>query len=127
MIKVYTLVAFRIIISCSRFTCYSIDRLMACIITPPCDAVRRPLQNFTYTFTFAFMHLVDTFIQSDLQCIQAIHVLSVCTYKHIVRLRDDAIFSFACFILHFMKASSAVNYLYVHTVVLKLFHLPSNG
>ncbi len=24
------------------------------------------------------MHLADTFMQSDLQCIQAIHVLSVC-------------------------------------------------
>ncbi len=27
-----------------------------------------------YTFTFTFMHLTDTFIQSDLQCIQAIHL-----------------------------------------------------
>ncbi len=25
------------------------------------------------TFTFTFMHLADAFIQSDLQCIQAIH------------------------------------------------------
>ncbi len=33
------------------------------------------------------------------------------TYKHIVRLRDDAIYSFGCFIFYFMKASSAVNYL----------------
>ncbi len=24
-------------------------------------------------FTFTFMHLADAFIQSDLQCIQAIH------------------------------------------------------
>ncbi len=29
-------------------------------------------------FTFTFMHLADAFIQSDLQCIQAIHLLSVC-------------------------------------------------
>ncbi len=28
-------------------------------------------------FTFTFMHLADAFIQSDLQCIQAIHFLSV--------------------------------------------------
>ncbi len=28
-------------------------------------------------FTFTFMHLADAFIQSDLQCIQAIHVLSL--------------------------------------------------
>ncbi len=29
-------------------------------------------------FTFTFMHLADAFIQSDLQCIQVMHVLSVC-------------------------------------------------
>ncbi len=29
------------------------------------------------SFTFTFMHLADAFIQSDLQCIQAIHVLSL--------------------------------------------------
>ncbi len=28
--------------------------------------------------SFAFMHLADAFIQSDLQCIQVIHILSVC-------------------------------------------------
>ncbi len=27
-----------------------------------------------YLFTFTFMHLADAFIQSDLQCIQAIHL-----------------------------------------------------
>ncbi len=36
------------------------------------------------------------------------------TYKHIVRLHCDAIYSFGCFIFNFMKASSAVNYLYKH-------------
>ncbi len=36
-------------------------------------------------------------------------------YKRIVRLPDDAMYSFGCFIFNFMKASSAVNYLYVHT------------
>ncbi len=30
-----------------------------------------------HQFRFTFMHVVDTFIQSDLQCIQVIHVLSV--------------------------------------------------
>ncbi len=29
--------------------------------------------------TFTFMHLADAFIQSDLQCIQVIHVLSACS------------------------------------------------
>ncbi len=29
---------------------------------------------------FAFMHLADAFIQSDLQCIQAMHFLSVCVF-----------------------------------------------
>ncbi len=32
------------------------------------------------TFTFTFMHLADAFIQSDLQCIHAIHFLSVCVF-----------------------------------------------
>ncbi len=27
-----------------------------------------------YAFTFTFMHLADAFIQSDLQCIQAIYL-----------------------------------------------------
>ncbi len=30
--------------------------------------------------TFTFMHLADSFIQSDLQCIQVIHLLSVCVF-----------------------------------------------
>ncbi len=30
--------------------------------------------------TFIFMHFADTFIQSDFQCIQVIHVLSVCVF-----------------------------------------------
>ncbi len=28
--------------------------------------------------TFTFMHLADAFIESDLQCIQAIHFFSIC-------------------------------------------------
>ncbi len=38
-----------------------------------------------------------------------------CTYKHIVHFRDNAIYSIGCFIKNFMKASSEVNYLYMHT------------
>ncbi len=34
------------------------------------------------SFTFTFMHLADAFIQSDLQCIHAIHFLSVCYYYY---------------------------------------------
>ncbi len=30
--------------------------------------------------TFTFIHLADTFIQSNLQCIQVIHLLSVCVF-----------------------------------------------
>ncbi len=37
------------------------------------------------------------------------------TCKHIVSFRDDDIYSFGYLIFHFMKASSAVHYLYVHT------------
>ncbi len=36
------------------------------------------IYNVYKTFTFTFTHLADAFIQSDLQCIQAIHVLSAC-------------------------------------------------
>ncbi len=36
------------------------------------------MKNFLNDSTFeTIMHLADTFIQSDLQCIQVIHVLSV--------------------------------------------------
>ncbi len=35
-----------------------------------------------YAFTFTFMHLANAFIQSDLQCIQVIHFLSVCNGIH---------------------------------------------
>ncbi len=30
---------------------------------------------YIYIYTFTFMHLADTFIQSDLQCIQVIHYI----------------------------------------------------
>ncbi len=36
------------------------------------------LLSLVYYYTF--MHLADAFIQSDLQYIQAIHVLSVCVF-----------------------------------------------
>ncbi len=35
-----------------------------------------PLSHLSFTFTF--MHLADAFIQSNLQCIQAIHFLIIC-------------------------------------------------
>ncbi len=31
------------------------------------------VEGTVYIFTFTFMHLADAFIQSDFQCIQAIH------------------------------------------------------
>ncbi len=43
--------------------------------------------NSTAVFasTLTFMHLADAFIQSDLQCIQAIHFfLSVCVFPGIL-------------------------------------------
>jgi len=47
-------------------------------------------KNFSVAFSWpilicllvTFMHLADAFIQSDLQCIQAIHFLSVCSPSH---------------------------------------------
>ncbi len=44
----------------------------------PLSTARRFAFNDVYlTFTFTFMHLADAFIQSDLQCIQVIHFVSV--------------------------------------------------
>ncbi len=41
---------------------------------------------------FTFMHLADAFIQSDLQCIQAIHFfLSVCTTKYVQQYNKTVI------------------------------------
>ncbi len=44
--------------------------------------------------TFTFMNLAGAFIQSDLQCIQAIHLLSVCIHTsthHIIQLQEKLI------------------------------------
>ncbi len=64
------------------------------------------------------------------------HPLQNFVYKHKVCLRDDAIYSFGCFICNFLKTLSAVNYFNKHTddhmsmqtvAALKVFYLPSNG
>ncbi len=50
------------------------------LITGPPSLIKKKLMflaltlTLLYIFTFTFMHLADAFIQSDLQCIQAIHV-----------------------------------------------------
>ncbi len=36
--------------------------------------------NLRMKSIFTFMHLADAFIQSDLQCIPALHFLSVCVF-----------------------------------------------
>ncbi len=38
------------------------------------------IQIVSKHLTFTFMHLADVFIQSDLQCIQAIHFSSLCVF-----------------------------------------------
>ncbi len=52
---------------------------MHSIISP---SIHLPIYLFLihHIFTFTFMHLADAFIQSDLQCIQVIHLLSVCVF-----------------------------------------------
>ncbi len=40
-----------------------------------CDIPR----SYDAESTFTFMHLADAFIQSDLQCIQAIRIVSMCS------------------------------------------------
>ncbi len=44
------------------------------------ETVKYINENSFIAFAFAFMHLADAFIQSDLQCIQAMHFLSVCVF-----------------------------------------------
>ncbi len=44
--------------------CVCVDKKINCVLTP----------------YFTFVHLADAFIQSNLQCIQAIHFLSVCVF-----------------------------------------------
>ncbi len=39
------------------------------------------ISDWEFVISFTFMHLADTFIQSDLQCIQVIHILSVCVFE----------------------------------------------
>ncbi len=36
--------------------------------------------RLAFTFIFTFMHLADAFIQSNLQCIQAIHFFNTCVH-----------------------------------------------
>ncbi len=52
-----------------RISADSVDLLL--------DSFNSKVKN---VITFTFMHLADAFIQSDLHCIQAIHVLSVCVF-----------------------------------------------
>ncbi len=59
---------------------------MNCFVSTVCGNLNkwnRTLLNSTSKtfnrFTFTFMHLADAFIQSDLQCIQAIHFF-VCVF-----------------------------------------------
>ncbi len=49
------------------------------VVTYPLDLGYHEKRQYG-TFKFTFMHLADAFIQSDLQCIQAIHFLSVCVF-----------------------------------------------
>ncbi len=51
-------------------------------------------------FTFTFMHLSDTFIQSDLQCIQAILLLSVCVPWDVPWRYEDIFFNICAFSCH---------------------------
>ncbi len=48
-------------------------------ILPKCISTLR-VTSWLKTFTFTFMHLADAFIQSDLQYMQVIHVLSACVF-----------------------------------------------
>ncbi len=58
------------------YTVSSVDKIVAVIV------IYFSISSFlrVITFTFTFTHLADAFIQSDLQCIQVIHVLSLCVF-----------------------------------------------
>ncbi len=61
------------------FHCYADDTLLYISLRPgKTDQIEKLMKCIV---TFTFMHLVDTFIQSDLHSIQAIHLfLSVCVF-----------------------------------------------
>ncbi len=60
------------------FHCYADDTLLYISFFGKTDQIEKLMKCIV---TFTFMHLVDTFIQSDLQSIQAIHLfLSVCVF-----------------------------------------------
>ncbi len=62
------------------FHCYADDTLLYISLRPgKTDQIEKLMKCIV---TFTFMHLVDTFIQSDLESIQAIHLfLSVCVFS----------------------------------------------
>ncbi len=79
------------------------------------ERLKITLQNILIHFTLAFMHLADAFIQSDLQCIQAIHVfLSVC---HSLFLAGRMIFPPLSEILDFILNVYIYIYIYIYILV----------
>ncbi len=64
----------------------SINNILSVSSLPPLVIVSQRSTVCSYPellkhlFIFTFMHLADAFIQRDLQCIQAIHLLSVCVF-----------------------------------------------
>ncbi len=48
-----------------------------------CGKAQQTYKGLRSPYTFTFMHFADDFIQSDLQCIQVIHLhlLSVCVFS----------------------------------------------
>ncbi len=51
-------------------------RILLCICVHSVECVHT-VYNVITVSTFTFMHLADALIQSDIQCIQVIHFLSV--------------------------------------------------
>ncbi len=86
------------------------------------ERLKITLQNILIHFTLTFMHLVDAFIQSDLQCIQAIHVfLSVC---HSLFLAGRMIFPPLSEILDFILNVYIYIYIYINLCLSFYLFLP---
>ncbi len=66
------------------------------------------------TFTFTFMHLADAFIQSDLQCIQVIHLYCQYLYCYYTPLPPTCCRFYSQTFLHIFTAQMYTSLVIIH-------------